>query len=78
MILTSAVYLKACWQEQFPSIETEPFFIDKDTTINVPMIKHSHYYMYKDLKRWKAEGIQIPYRVSYIKLFLNCNVFDIQ
>lgn len=71
MILTNAVYLNACWLQPFYPGTNKPFFIDKDTTIDVPTMHQHCHCMYKDLKRWNAECIAIPYRVNYTKFYLN-------
>ncbi|XP_062134425.1 antichymotrypsin-2 isoform X14 [Drosophila sulfurigaster albostrigata] len=66
LVLINAVHFKGTWAHQFPKINTrnENFYLNKDNSIKVPMMKLTKIFRYAELDFLDATALELPYKDS--------------
>ncbi|CAH0722510.1 unnamed protein product, partial [Brenthis ino] len=63
LVLLNAIYFKGTWKKKFQPEHTtdQPFYIDEENTVDVPMMYKEDDYVYGESQALNAQLLQIPY-----------------
>ncbi|NP_001037021.1 serine protease inhibitor 2 [Bombyx mori] len=63
LVLVNALYFKGTWQNQFDSISTmeRPFYVDTETTVNIPMMYQENNFKYGESHDLNAQLLEMAY-----------------
>ncbi|XP_048005080.1 antichymotrypsin-2-like isoform X2 [Leguminivora glycinivorella] len=63
LVLVNAIYFKGNWKHQFKAHNTmdKPFYVKKDTTVDVPMMYMEEKFRYGESEKLNAQLLEMPY-----------------
>ncbi|XP_008507434.1 serpin B3-like [Equus przewalskii] len=72
LVLVNAVYFKGQWDEKFDKRRTveEKFWLNKDTSKSVQMMKQKSFFNFTDLEDMQAKILEIPYKGKDLSMML--------
>ncbi|XP_070276525.1 serpin B3 [Myotis yumanensis] len=72
LVLVNAIYFKGQWNEKFDPKKTEQgqFWLNKDTSKVVQMMKQSHMFKFASLEDMQAKILEIPYKDKDLSMVL--------
>uniref|UniRef100_A0A5F5PZN6 Serpin domain-containing protein n=1 Tax=Equus caballus TaxID=9796 RepID=A0A5F5PZN6_HORSE len=72
LVLVNAVYFKGQWDEKFDKKRTveEKFWLNKDTSKSVQMMKQKSFFNFTDLEDMQAKILEIPYKGKDLSMML--------